>query len=651
MNFRQVHLDFHTSECIDGIGERFDKEQFQSALKRGHVNSITVFSKCHHGWAYHPSVANEMHPGLKFDLLAAEIEAAHEIGVKTPVYISAGLDEKYVRKHPDHRVENIRHEFDNFSTPGYHLLCMNTPYLDYLLEQIKEVLLKYDGDGIFLDIVGVRPCCCPSCMKSIMARGKDPNVEANIIEQAEITYKNYYDRVNALVNDIKPGTPVFQNAGHIRHGRRDLAYCNTHLEIESLPTGGWGYDHFPLAAKYSQNLGLEYLGMTGKFHTSWGEFGGYKHPNALRYEVALSAAMGAKCSIGDQLHPSGFMDMTTYGIIGEAYAELEEIEPWCEGTKPVCDVALFTTEAYNNLSVSKTNGISTSNTDAGASRILLEGKYQFSVIDMDCDLSKYKVVILPDAIEYDERLYKKLREYVNGGGKILASGRSAIADGAFEFDLGATYKGKSEFTPAYARLADDENATDYIMDTNHAVVAPTADAQIIAHAVAPYCNRAADHFCSHRHTPSSSVIEGAAATVGKEGAYIAYEIFTDYAPTGELFAKTLVCKTLDALLGEDKLLSTSLGSMGVCTLRERAEGYVCHMLYAVPTKRGKDIEIIEDIYPVHNVTVSLHIPERATRVYLAPEGKDVPFTQENGRVVIEGITIDCARVIAIDVER
>ena len=86
MRFRQVHLDFHTSEKISDIGTKFDKEQFQEALKVGHVDSITVFSKCHHGWAYHPSKANEMHPNLSFDLLKAQIEAAHEIGVKAPVY-------------------------------------------------------------------------------------------------------------------------------------------------------------------------------------------------------------------------------------------------------------------------------------------------------------------------------------------------------------------------------------------------------------------------------------------------------------------------------------------------------------------------------------------------------------------------------------
>lgn len=67
---------------------------------------------------------------------------------------------------------------------------------------------------------------------------------------------------------MKPGLPVFHNSGHQRRGRRDLAHVNSHLELESLPTGGWGYDHFPLSARYAQTLGMEFLGMTGKFHTS-----------------------------------------------------------------------------------------------------------------------------------------------------------------------------------------------------------------------------------------------------------------------------------------------------------------------------------------------------------------------------------------------
>lgn len=177
MRFRQVHLDFHTSEAIPGIGQAFSKSQFQSMLRSGHVDSVTVFSKCHHGWAYHPSDANEIHPGLSFDLLGEMIEAAHEIGVKTPVYLSAGLDEKLARRHPEWLIRDAEDRtrwVKDFMTPGYHEFCLNTPYLDILLAQIHEAVSRYEADGIFLDIVGVRKCRCQYCVAALRAAGRDP---------------------------------------------------------------------------------------------------------------------------------------------------------------------------------------------------------------------------------------------------------------------------------------------------------------------------------------------------------------------------------------------------------------------------------------------------------------------------------------------
>ena len=155
MNFlpqRQVHLDFHTSEDIDGIGSRFDKKQFQSCLKKGHVNSITLFAKCHHGWAYFPSTENQMNPGLcGFDLLSAQIEACREIGVQTPIYISAGFDQKYIVEHPDALVSwhwgekmpetAVNEKGHKYFTDkdGFRLICFNSPYLEVLKKQVEEV--------------------------------------------------------------------------------------------------------------------------------------------------------------------------------------------------------------------------------------------------------------------------------------------------------------------------------------------------------------------------------------------------------------------------------------------------------------------------------------------------------------------------------
>ena len=97
MRFRQVHLDFHTSEKLTGIGEAFDKKQWQETLKKAAVDSITIFGTCHHGRAYYETEVGEKHPGLKFDLLRAQLDACHEIGVNAPVYISAGFSEWIVQ--------------------------------------------------------------------------------------------------------------------------------------------------------------------------------------------------------------------------------------------------------------------------------------------------------------------------------------------------------------------------------------------------------------------------------------------------------------------------------------------------------------------------------------------------------------------------
>lgn len=654
MNFRQVHLDFHTSEKIPGIGSKFSKEQFQNALKVGHVNSITVFSKCHHGWAYHPSEANEMHPNLDFDLLGAQIEAAHEIGVKTPVYLSAGLDEKMALRHPEWLnvgKENGKLWAHDFTTPHYHLFCFNSPYLDYLLAQIEEVVKNYDADGIFLDIVGVRKCHCQYCAKTLIEEGKNPLDDAAAWELGERVYANYTARVRETIDKIKPGLPVFHNGGHIRHGRRDLAHMDSHLELESLPTGGWGYDHFPLSARYVQSLGMEYLGMTGKFHGTWGEFGGFKHPNALRYEVSLAAANGAKSSIGDQLHPQGEMDMATYRLIGEAYKELEEKEEWLDQVKPVADIALFSYEAYCNF-VGIEQGDKNSKVDAGVARILLEGKYLYDVIDAEADMNQYKVIILPDFERITPALKEKLDAFLQNGGKLLATGKSGLLadEDTFAFDFGADYVGESTYTPCYFRPDFEMKGlfdTAYVLYTQGEVTALTTGT-MLGKQENPYFNRTIEHFCSHQHTPNSEEFAGPGMVEGKDGIYIGWQIFSEYANKGALIAKRMAEHALDTLLGEAKTLETNLGAQGVVTLMEQDGRYINHLLYAVPVKRGSGVEIIEDITPVYDINVKLRLPKTIKRVYLAPQKADIPFTQENGVVEVHVDKVDCHQMVVLE---
>lgn len=655
MNFRQVHLDFHTSEKIPGIGSRFSKEQFQSALKLGHVNSITVFSKCHHGWAYHPSEANEIHPGLDFDLLGAQIEAAHEIGVKTPVYLSAGLDEKMTRRHPEW-LRRGKDDGINWNSPGYHEFCMNSPYLDYLIKQVEEVVRNYDCDGIFLDIVGVRMCWCQNCIKTLLDEGKDPYDDSNIRELGERIYKNYTTKIREAVDRIKPGLPVFHNSGHIRRGRRDLADVDTHLELESLPTGGWGYDHFPLSAAYSRTLGKDFLGMTGKFHTTWGEFGGYKHPNALRYEEALCVASGAKCSIGDQMHPDGYMDEVTYGLIGAAYAEVEEREPWLDGVTSVADIAILSEEAISNYyATGKIVHHGGADSDAGAVRMMLEGKYLFDVIDTEEPLDKYKLLILPDHAKLDAYLTDKIKAFTAAGGKVLATGQSGLSvnEDKFALDFGCTYKGASAYQPVYFRPQFDLPClgnTAYVIYSGAYDIEAADGADVPITRENPYFNRTTFYFSSHQHTPNDKSVSYPAAAVGADGAYISAELFTEYAKKGSLIPKLLVTHMIDVLLGEAKTLTTNLPAQGVVTLMDQTgeSRLVNHLLYASPVRRGSGIEIIEDIIPLYDIDVTVKTDKQPKRVYLAPENKDIAYTYENGAVSYKIDKLDLHAMVVID---
>ena len=75
LRYRQIHLDFHTSETIPGIGSRFCADEFADTLKAAHVNSVTCFSRCHHGMIYHDTKFPAKHPHLTCNLLAEQIQA------------------------------------------------------------------------------------------------------------------------------------------------------------------------------------------------------------------------------------------------------------------------------------------------------------------------------------------------------------------------------------------------------------------------------------------------------------------------------------------------------------------------------------------------------------------------------------------------
>lgn len=647
LRFRQIHLDFHTSEMINNIGSKFDKKQFQKALKLGHVNSITCFAKCHHGWSYHPTRAGKKHPNLEIDLLRAQYQAAKEIGINVPIYLSAGLDNVISREHPEWREVDFKgQKRPRAFEAGFCKMCFNSPYISYLCEQILEVVNLFpDCDGIFLDIIKQGQCCCNFCREVMKQNNFDVNIESDRNKCSQIALKRYYEKSTIACKSLKKDMPVFHNSGHIQIGNNKIFKYFSHLELESLPTGGWGYDHFPISAKYCMTLPFDLMGMTGKFHTNWGEFGGFKHPNALKYECALMLAHGAKCSVGDQMHPTGQMDISSYKIIGTAYQEVQSKEPWCDNVENIADIGLLSSSSVNTI---QQNGTRNNSADTGAARILLEGHFLFDVLDMEADFSKYKVLVLPDNILIKDSVKVKLDEYISKGGKLFLTGTSILTgDGnGFIFDIGANYHGQSEYQPDY--ILPNKKIRPFFVDSPLVMYLPSqrikvTTGQSLGQVHDPFFNRTCEHFCSHQHAPAKPLHSGFDCGVYKDNiVYLAHPVFSIYHALGAVAYKEYIVNSLNLLL-EQPTVKVNLPSTGRITLmnQRKYNRYILHLLYVNIINRGsttalscgtisdkaQSIEVIDELVPFYNIQVSVKVPAPVRKLLCVPEGKKLHFKQ------------------------
>ena len=152
--------------------------------------------------------------------------------------------------------------------------------------------------------------------------------------------------------------------------------------------------------------------MSGKFHKSWGEFGGFKHPNAIRYEAASMISWGAHCNFGDQLHPSGEMDMATYKNIGQAFMYVEKIEAYGIGGMPVAKLAVW--RSFNQKA------------DEGLTKMLLESQVNFDVANGVDDLTKFDLIIIPNAPCLNKINAHRVNKFVTKGGSLIVLGDGAL---------------------------------------------------------------------------------------------------------------------------------------------------------------------------------------------------------------------------------
>ncbi len=635
--YKQVHLDFHTWGKIPGVGKNFSKENFQQALKEAGLDSITVFAKCHMGYCYYPSKIGKMHPNLDFDLTAAMVEAAHEIGVRAPVYITAGINEDNAAQHPEwHAKRDLE---GNSRWSEFTLLCLSDgEWAKHIYAMAEEVCQRFDKlDGLFFDIVLVdRACYCDSCKAGMAAMGLDYTKEEDAKAYYTLKRQAFMDKCRSILKKYHPDATIFFNSGGAAWDRPEYHEYSTHFEMEDLPTSWGGYDRLPMRAKFFAKSGKPYLAMTGKFHLNWGEFGGYKHPDALQYEICSMALYGAACSVGDHMHPDGVMDLATYRNIGKAYRYLEKIAPYCYGGQPTARLGLY---PYTE----KAEG-------QGLSNLLLASQIDFEIADRD--FSQFDLIIIPDGAKTDDKVIARLKAFVAGGGKLLCFGNGIVKDGKFQIDVGAEYLGETDFDCDYIRTVENN---DDLPDApllcyygGHQIQATTGE--ILTHRITSFFRKSEKNFCDYRHIPYDKEKAPSVSAV-KHGniVYDCHALGTTYGQYGSLYHRHYFLHLLKALDFTPTLEIHGLGSAGRATMihQPQQKRFCLNMVYAIPTNHGK-AEVIEDIFPIYNIHVTLHLPKNVKRAYLPLSGEELELRGTPGSQSVTVPKLQCHTTVVFE---
>jgi hypothetical protein len=413
--------------------------------------------------------------------------------------------------------------------------------------------------------------------------------------------------------------------------------------------------HYPITARQARTYGMEIIGMTGRFHRTWADFGGLKTQDQLDYECGTILAAGGKVCVGDQLHPRGVLDPAVYRLLGKSFAQVEALEPWLEGAVPASEAAIL---ALGKPDVA-THGVGALNPDVeGAAQVLLERGVQFDIVYEHAGLEKYPLLFLPNGSTLTPAWQEKLAAYLNGPGKLVVSGTGGLDPAIGEFllaEIPVRYLGPAPTTPSYLRLdgslaqegvapasrgelADDY---DYVFYDQAHLVEALDGARAYGELKRALFNRTWEHFTSHRHAPVGESLHAPLVVRGEKVLYFAAPLFAAYRAWDYWAYRAIAVSALRAFLPRPLLKPHAPGWVEMALHHQPQTAahparQIVHVVAYHPRRSLQNIPHVDQSFPTAGLGVSLRLDGTPpTRAYLAPSGQALDFKVEDGYIHVD----------------
>lgn len=428
--YRGYIIDHHSPDPPIMRFDKLDPQEHLQRYKDANLDHVWLFTKGHHGEAYYPTKIGHPHPGLNFDYVGVMSELLRKEKIAFHAYYSVGYDTHAAKKNPDWALigENgkpvrMRPPTGRFRWGQWHLVCVNSPYRQYVFGQLSEIIKGYNPAGIFLDIVGQEICYCGYCQKLYKERfgreiPKEEEAKENWREIQEFKYQTaHFGFTKAALEHIRS----LGSKAAVTHNANHLYFPN-----ETQDLFDYTFDE-PWAGNYVSAMFTRGLckfpqigpGMVSTVYDTYPE-------SVFIADAAMIAAQNCRPFFySSTIRPDGSLNQLWFKNMGVAFREIEAIQPHLRERDSVKCIAVIHSEKTNFNDQSDYQ-----NSLRGAMEILIDSQFPADVLpDWKLEnLGQYQAVLLPEATCLSDSQAELLRNYVKNGGLLVAVGMTGTKD-------------------------------------------------------------------------------------------------------------------------------------------------------------------------------------------------------------------------------
>lgn len=675
--YRRNVVDMHIADWDESFLAQFNAKEYVSLIKRGQAGSAVVYAHSHVGHCYYPTQVGHQHASLKGrNILGEVVDECHHEGIDVVIYYSLIYDDYAYRKNPDWRIrrsdgvglaENSR----------YGVCCPNSPYRDYAAAHVQEICRLFKSEGIRLDMTfWPAVCYCRHCRQRFADEvgGELPTI-VNWEDPQWVAFQRCRERwlaefaqyITNAIRAIQPNWSVEHQASTYTASWR-LGVTTPMAQANDFLQGDFYGDMLQgsLARKLFHNLSpnLPY-GFETSFSVSLNNHTAKKSYELLKAKASACLADAGAFVFIDAIDPVGTLNPMVYDRMGKVFEETKPYEPFIGGS--LCqDVAVYlSTESKFNPEDNGKNaeGPNLSNTmphiDAVLNTVkaLIENHIPYGVITR-CnlkELSRHKVIVLPNVLMLDAVEAEAFRAFVHAGGKLYASHTTSLVtpDGIRhpEFLLadvfGASYVGETQEAFTYIAPTQGHEALYCGYTAKHPLglaqkqylLQTLPGAEVLGTLTLPYTEPATPrHYSSIHSNPPGIATHYPAITLNHYGAGTAI-----YA-AGALEADEIHRDTWINLLG---LLNASW--IFTADAPKPVEITAFHQ----PEKRRYIISAVNfqkelPNIPVEGITVRFKLGKPISKLLLLPDQTPWPYTEQDNCISFTMPRLETLQMFTLD---